>query len=108
MDSAGITIRETGSGIEVLLHIQPRARQTQIAGTYDRALKVKISAPPVDDAANRAIVEFFAKLLDLPKSRLRIISGEKSRTKVLCIDGISPQTFQQILGSQDCHCCNSS
>jgi uncharacterized protein (TIGR00251 family) len=58
-------------------------------------LKVKISAPPVDDAANRAIIEFFSDLLSLPKSCLHIISGGKSRDKVLRIEGISLERFRE-------------
>jgi hypothetical protein len=97
MDSAGCRIRETGTGLMVPLHVQPRARQTQIAGIHNGALKVKISAPPVDDAANRAIVEYFSKTLCLPKSHVRIVAGQKSRDKLLHISGISLQTFQALL-----------
>ena len=82
-------IREVGSGVELALHVQPRARRNEIAGLYNGALKLKISAPPVDDAANRAVIEFFAALLSLPKSRLSIISGTRSREKVLRIESIS-------------------
>jgi hypothetical protein len=54
---------------------------------------VKVAAPPVDDAANRAIVEYFARLLGLPKSGIRIVSGLKSRDKTLQITGMSLPTF---------------
>jgi len=97
MDSAGCRIRETGTGLMVPLHVQPRARRTQIAGIHNGALKVKVSAPPVDDAANRAIVEYFSKILGLPKSHVRIVAGQKSRDKLLHIDGISLQTFQALI-----------
>jgi hypothetical protein len=97
MDSAGCRIRETGTGLAVPLHVQPRARRTQIAGIHNGALKVKVSAPPVDDAANRAIVEYFSKILGLPKSHVRIVAGQKSRDKLLHIDGISLQTFQALI-----------
>ena len=95
MDDAGYQLRETDAGVEVLLHVQPRARNTGIAGIHGAALKVKISAPPVDDAANRAIVEFFSRLLDLPKARLQIVAGLKSREKILRIVGISREAFQE-------------
>jgi uncharacterized protein len=81
------------SDLDVPLHVQPRAKRNQISGCYNGALKLKISAPPVDDAANRAVVEFFAALLDLPKSRLHIVAGTKSRDKVLRIDSISLAEF---------------
>jgi uncharacterized protein (TIGR00251 family) len=97
VDNTDFRIRESGADIEVPLHVQTRARRTQIAGLYDRTLKVKISAPPVDDAANRAIVEFFSALLGHPKSRFHIISGEKSRTKVLRIEGMSLKRFEEMI-----------
>jgi uncharacterized protein len=89
MSEQGWQIRERETGLEVPLHVQVRARRDEIAGVHNGALKLRISAPPVDDAANRAIVAFFASLLAIPKSRLRIVSGQKSRDKVLRIEGIS-------------------
>jgi len=88
-------VRETATGIEVPLHVQPRARRTEIIGIQNGALRIKISAPPVNDAANRAIVDFFSTLLDLPKSRFVIIFGERTRDKVLRIEGISLLRFQE-------------
>ena len=99
MGNTDFRIRESGADIEVPLHVQPRARRTQIAGLHDGILKVKISAPPVDDAANRAILEFFSSLLGHPKSRLHIISGEKSRNKVLRIEGMSLRRFQESIAA---------
>jgi len=84
---------ETANGLEVRVHAQPRARRSELAGTYNGALKIKVAAPPVDDAANRAIVDFFAALLDVPKSRVRIAAGQKSRNKTILIEGVSPAGF---------------
>jgi uncharacterized protein (TIGR00251 family) len=84
-----LRIRESSKGLDVSLHIQPRARSTELAGTHNGALKLRVQAPPVDDAANQAIVRFFSELLEIPKSRLSITSGAKSRDKILRIDGIS-------------------
>ena len=86
-------IRETADGVQVRVHAQPRARRNEIVGTHDGALKIKIAAPPVDDAANRAVVNFFADLLGVPKSRVRIVAGLKSRDKTLFIEGVSPDLF---------------
>jgi hypothetical protein len=82
-------VREKQNGLEVPLHVQVRARRNEIAGLHDGALKLRISAPRVDDAANRAIIAFFASLLGIPKSKLQIVSGQKSRDKVLRIEGIT-------------------
>jgi uncharacterized protein (TIGR00251 family) len=83
-------IRETDSGSEIRLHVLPRAKHCEITGEHNGALKLRITAPPVDDAANRAIIEFFSELLDVPKSGLQIVSGLKSRDKTLQIRGLSP------------------
>ena len=93
MSESGWQLREKPTGLEVPLHVQVRARRDEIAGVHNGALKLRISAPPVDDAANRAIIAFFASLLAVPKTRLRIVSGHKSRDKVLRIEGITLNEF---------------
>ena len=92
-----LRIRESASGLDVSLHVQPRARNTALAGIHNGALKLKIQAPPVDDAANLAIVRFFSELLGIPKSCLLIASGTKSREKTLRIQGISLARFLEHL-----------
>ncbi len=86
-------IRDTGSGVEIALHVQPRARRNEIAGLHGGTLKLRLCAPPVDGAANRAVIEFFASRLHLPNSRLQILSGMKSRDKILRIESISLSDF---------------
>jgi uncharacterized protein len=93
MIDAGLRVRETGSGIEVRLHVMPRAKCNGIQGSYNGALKIKITAPPVDDAANRAIIQYFSNLLGIPKSSLGILAGSKSRDKTLQIRGLSLRAF---------------
>lgn len=55
------------------------------------ALKVRVAAPPVDDAANRALIEFLAECLGVAKRAVRIVAGETSRTKVLEVEGVTPE-----------------
>lgn len=93
MDSFGEAVRDVDGGIEAALHVQPRARRCEIAGVFNGALKLKVAAPPVDDAANRAVIEFIAGRLEIPKSRIRIVRGAKSRNKILRIDGIRSRYF---------------
>jgi uncharacterized protein (TIGR00251 family) len=97
MDSSGCRIRETAEGLEVPLHVQPRARRSELGGVHNGALKLKVSAPPVDDAANRAVVEFFSEMMGIPRSRIQIIAGLKSRDKVLRIPGASLRNLQSFL-----------
>jgi uncharacterized protein len=84
-----LDIRESREGLLIRLHVQPRAKRSEISGIHNGALKVKITAPPVDDAANRAVIEFFSSLLGLPKTSFEIISGLKSREKTLQLNGLS-------------------
>jgi uncharacterized protein (TIGR00251 family) len=93
MEPTDLQIRETPAGLEIRLHVQPRAKRCEISGTYDRALKVKVSTPPVDNAANRAIIDFLSTQLGIPKSNLHITSGLKSRDKIIQIKGLSVSSF---------------
>jgi uncharacterized protein len=93
MNAADLDCRETPAGLEIRLRVQPRAKHGEISGIKNRALKIKVTAPPVDDAANRAVVELFSALLGISKSSLQIISGLKSRNKTLQIKGLSLRSF---------------
>jgi len=68
------------------VYIQPGAKKSEIAGLHDGKIKIRISAPPVEGAANDAVIKFLAKTLGTSKSKVKIISGEKSRHKTLQID----------------------
>ena len=68
------------------VYIQPGAKKTEISGEHDGKLKIRVCAPPVEGAANEALVKFISKTLGTSKSKVRIISGEKSRHKTLQID----------------------
>jgi uncharacterized protein (TIGR00251 family) len=73
--------RETGDGIVVNVFVQPRASRNQVAGMHGEALKLRLTAPPVEGAANRMCIAFLAEILDLPKSTLEIVAGHSSRNK---------------------------
>ena len=90
-----LEIQEREGAVTFLLRVQPRASNDEIAGEMGGALKVRLQAPPVDDRANEALVEFLAQLLKTPRTAVRILSGERSRTKRIEIRGV---TRQQILG----------
>ena len=78
-------IKEHPEGILLAVFVQPRAARTQIAGVHGSALKIKLTAPPVDNAANKMCVQYLAKRLGLPKSALEIVSGHTSRSKQLLV-----------------------
>lgn len=74
------------------LYIQPRASKNMIVGVHGDRLKIKITAPPVDAAANKALIKFIAKYFDVPQVNVKIIRGENSRNKLVCIEG-APKNF---------------
>ncbi len=71
------------------LTVQPRASRNQIVGWDGETLRIKLTAPPVDGAANAACLKFLADALDLPVSRLAVLRGERSRVKAIAIEGLS-------------------
>ncbi len=71
--------------------MQPRASRTELAGLHGGVLKVRIAAPPVEAAANRALIEFLAECLGVAKRSVRIVAGETSRTKLVEADGVTPE-----------------
>lgn len=80
-----IDIRRKPEGIVFKVFVQPKASKNSIAGEHDRALKIRLTAPPVGGAANKMAVKFLAKQLNRAKSDLEIISGHTSRTKFILI-----------------------
>ena len=78
-------IQETDQGIAIRVFVQPRSSKNLVAGPHGDALKIKLTAPPVDGAANKMCVAFLAKQLGLPKSRFEITAGQTSRTKIVLI-----------------------
>jgi uncharacterized protein (TIGR00251 family) len=90
-----LEIQENAGGVVVSVRVQPRASRDVIVGEMAGALKIRVQAPAVEDRANEAVVELLAGLLKRPKSAVRILSGERSRTKRIAIHGV---TKQQVLG----------
>ena len=76
------------------IRVVPRSSRTEIIGEHDGLLKVKISAPPVDGAANEELITLFAKRLDVPRSAISIVRGETSKTKQLRIAGVTAERFR--------------
>jgi hypothetical protein len=79
------------------LHCQPGARQTQWVGWHDGRPKLQLKAPPVDGAANQLLIEFVAKWLKIPKSRVQLVAGSQSRIKRLDIQGVSDDQLCSLL-----------
>ena len=69
--------------MKITFHIQPGAKKNEINGKYGGLIKVKVAAPPTDNAANNELIAFIAKTLNIPKSAIKIVRGQTSRTKTL-------------------------
>ena len=83
----------------VRVRVQPRAKKNALAGQIEQEWKLLLTAPPVEGRANQACIEFFARGLRIPQSRVRLLSGEKSRHKVLDLDGVSEEEFVRFAAS---------
>jgi uncharacterized protein (TIGR00251 family) len=79
------------------VRVQPRASKDEIAGEMDGALKIRLCAPAVEDRANEALIEFLARTLNTSKAAVRILSGERSRTKRIEVRGVTTDQVQQLL-----------
>jgi uncharacterized protein (TIGR00251 family) len=82
----------------ITVRLTPRASREEIAGERDGALVVRVTAPPVDGAANEALVRLMAKTAGVPKGAVTIVSGTTSRTKVVEVVGIDATTLRARLG----------
>ncbi len=85
-------------GIQLSIKAQPRASRSEVAGLLGAELKVKVAAPPVDGAANEALVEFLAKTLGVPRRNVQLLRGASSTHKVFSITGIAPEAALPRLG----------
>lgn len=93
-------IRETAAGVELDVRVIPRARKTEPAGVRGSAVLVRVAAPPVEGAANDALVAFFAEALRVPRRAVRIVTGERGRQKRVAIDGVSAEAVRQLVGAR--------
>ena len=90
-------LKPASDGTIISLHVQPRASKNEIVGVVEGALKVRLTSPPVEGAANKLCCEFLAKTCGVPKRDVTILSGEKSRHKRVMISGMQPEEIQATL-----------
>jgi uncharacterized protein (TIGR00251 family) len=95
-----IPIRDTPAGATFAIKVQPRAKRNAITGEFGDALKLALTAPPVDGRANEACIKFFANLLDVPRSSVTIASGETGRNKVIRVAGLSADEVRTRLAAE--------
>jgi uncharacterized protein (TIGR00251 family) len=92
------TIRADGSDVLLRVRVQPRASREAVVGEAEGRLRVALTAPPVEGAANDALRRFLASRLGVARGRVTLEAGEKSREKTLRIGGLSESAVREALG----------
>ena len=90
-----IPVNDGPDGATFAVKVHPRAKKTSITGELGEALKVSLTSAPANGRANDACIEFFAKLLKVPRSSVTIASGQSSRNKVVCVAGLTADEVRQ-------------
>lgn len=93
-------LRQAAAGVEIFLYLQPRASRNKLVGLQGEELKVALTAPPVDGAANKACCLFFAKFCGLPRSCVKLVSGETSRHKRVLLEGADLKQVSALLNKR--------
>ncbi len=91
-------IAEKNGTVSFVVRVQPRASRDEIVGEYQGGLRIRLTAPPVDDRANEALRKLLASRLKVPVSAVRIASGERSRSKRVEISGVTATTIRGLAG----------
>jgi uncharacterized protein (TIGR00251 family) len=92
-----VKITEKGGVVSFAVRVQPRASRDEIAGEWQDGLKIRLTAPPVDDRANEALRRLLAARLKVPLAAVRIASGERSRTKRVEVRGVTAAVIQALM-----------
>lgn len=93
-----LELSEKNGAIIFTAKVVPRASKTEIVGEYAGALKIRLSAPPVDGAANAELIKFLSKTFGVSKSAVKIIGGETAKIKQIKIENLKSNDFLKIVG----------
>jgi uncharacterized protein (TIGR00251 family) len=91
-----VQVTEKDGVVSFAVRVQPRASREEVAGEYQDALKIRLTAPPVDDRANQALRKLLASRLKVPLAAVRIASGEHGRTKRVEIRGVTAEMIRAL------------
>ncbi len=91
-----VFVKETGNGVIFHIHVVPKSAKNECAGIQGDAIKLKITAPPVEGQANDACIRFLSDLLGVKKNQVTIISGHKSRKKTVAIQGKGKKEIEAV------------
>jgi uncharacterized protein (TIGR00251 family) len=90
-------LRPVAGGVVLALKVQPRASRNEIGKLEGAELKVKVTAPPVDSAANESVLDLLSETLDCPRSALELLRGRSSRHKQILVRGLTPEVVHERL-----------
>ncbi|MEQ1762190.1 MAG: DUF167 domain-containing protein [Pyrinomonadaceae bacterium] len=93
-----VDFTQSEGGLTFTIRVVSRASKSEIVGEVEGSLKVRISAPPVDGAANDEVIRMLAKAFAVAKSNVSIVSGETSKTKRIRVVGATPERLRQLAG----------
>jgi len=98
---AGWIISEDNGSVTIAVQVIPRARRSQVAEPHGDALRVRVAAPPVEGAANEALVAFLANRLGIRKRDIALVTGQHARRKRLRVSGVTAETVRARLLAED-------
>jgi uncharacterized protein (TIGR00251 family) len=96
-----IAIEERDGAVTFEVRVSPRAAREKVLGVHGGALKLSLSAPPVDGAANEALVAMLARALGVPRAAVALVRGERSRLKRVRVHGITAETVRALLPARE-------
>jgi uncharacterized protein (TIGR00251 family) len=100
MSEGALRITQTPEGVVFGIHVQPRASRCEICPPKDGELRLRLTSPPVEDAANKQCVEMIAKALGIAKSRVTIKAGAKSRHKTIRVAGVDSDSLAALFNEE--------
>jgi len=92
-----VDIKETEHGVIFHIHIVPRSAKCEVAGVQGDALKLRITAPPVEGQANTECIRFLSDILGVRKKQVTILSGHKSKKKTVAIEGVRRKDIESLI-----------
>ena len=92
-----IEVADKNGSVNFRVRVQPRASRDAVGGEWEGALKVRLTAPPVDSRANEALCRLLAGSLNVPAGAVRLLSGERSRTKRVEVDGVTADKIRALV-----------
>jgi uncharacterized protein len=101
LSEGALRVTQTPDGVVFNIHVQPRASRCAILPPKDGELRLRLTSPPVEDAANKQCVELIAKALGIAKSRVSIRSGAKSRHKVVAVQGVDGASLAAVFNEDE-------